>query len=113
MGVNVRSEARQAYKTLRATYDIARLYQNEIVPLSRIITDEMTLRYSAMIEDVTDLLVITRSAIQSNIAATEALRDYWLATVDLQMALAAGGGVGGAEAPSVAAAPDEAGGAPH
>jgi outer membrane protein TolC len=113
MGVNVRSEAREAYKTLRATYDIARLYRDEVVPLSNIVTEEMTLRYTAMIEDVTDLLVITRSAIQANVAANEALRDYWIASVDLQMALAAGGPSGAPGAPGVAAAPAEAGGQPH
>lgn len=113
MGVNVRSEAREAYKTLRATYDIARLYRDEVVPLNDIITEEMTLRYTAMIEDVTDLLVITRSAIQANVAATEALRDYWVATVDLQMALAAGGGSSAPGAASVAAGPAQDGGDPH
>jgi hypothetical protein len=61
------------------------------VPLSQVVTEEMTLRYTAMIEDVTDLLVITRSGIQANVAATDALRDYWIATVDMQMALVAGG----------------------
>jgi outer membrane protein TolC len=113
MGVNVRSEAREAYKTLRATYDIARLFRDEVVPLSNIVTEEMTLRYTAMIEDVTDLLVITRSAIQANVAANEALRDYWISSVDLQMALAAGGPSSAPGAPGVAAAPAEAGGQPH
>src|SRR5262245_10045332 len=33
--VRVRSEARDAYRTYRSTYDIARHYQNEIVPLRK------------------------------------------------------------------------------
>ncbi len=33
--VNARSEARIAYATYRATYDIARFYETRIVPLRR------------------------------------------------------------------------------
>jgi outer membrane protein TolC len=113
LGVNVRSEARQAFKTQRATYDIARLYQNEVVPLRKIVTDEATLRYSSMNAEIGDLLLDVRTAIQSNIAATEALRDYWIATVDLQMALAAGGAGAGVAEAAAAAAPAGGGGAPH
>jgi outer membrane protein TolC len=83
------------------------------VPLSQVVTEEMTLRYTAMIEDVTDLLVITRSGIQANVAATDALRDYWIATVDMQMALVAGGPSRAPRAVAASAAPAEGGGAPH
>lgn len=113
LGVNARSQAREAFRTQRATYDIARLYQNEVVPLREIVTEEGTLRFSSMNADIGDLLIDVRSAIQSNIAATEALRDYWLATVDLQMALAAGGGSAPAAEAATAAAPAGGGGAPH
>ncbi len=41
--VNARSEARVAYTTYRATYDIARYYQTRIVPLRRQISAEVLL----------------------------------------------------------------------
>ena len=113
LGVNARSEAREAYKAVRATYDIARLYRDEVVPLRRVVTEESTLRYSSMNDDVSDLLTDARAAIQSNVAATEALQDYWLATVDFHMALAAGGGSASAGEASVASAPADGAAAGH
>ncbi|MFX4906809.1 hypothetical protein ABTB94_20775, partial [Acinetobacter baumannii] len=41
--VDVRSEAREAYAGYRGAYDVAKHYQNEIVPLRQIINDEMLL----------------------------------------------------------------------
>ena len=38
--VNVRSEAREAYRVYRSTYEIARHYQREVLPLRKIITEE-------------------------------------------------------------------------
>ena len=45
--VNVRSEARDAYRVYRSTYDIASHYQREVLPLRKIISDETQLRYGA------------------------------------------------------------------
>jgi outer membrane protein TolC len=47
MAVNVRSQARDAYRVYRSTYDIANHYQREILPLRQIISDETLLRYNA------------------------------------------------------------------
>lgn len=112
LGVNARSQAREAYQVHRATYDIARLYRDEVVPLRRIVSEESLLRYNGMIGDVTDLINDTRAGIQSNIAATEALRDYWLATVDLDVALV-GGSAGQTVPGEMASAPAGSGGGEH
>ena len=77
--VNVRSEAREAYTSYRASYDIARQYQNSILPLRKIIQDEALLHYSGMLTDVTELIVDARSRILSNVAAINARRDFWIA----------------------------------
>ena len=45
--VNVRSQARDAYRVYRSTYDIASHYQREILPLRKIISEEMLLRFIA------------------------------------------------------------------
>lgn len=91
--VNARSEARVAYATYRATYDIARYYQGRIVPLRRQISDEVLLRYNGMLIDVFEVLVDARERIAANIATLDALRDYYLADADLQSALIVGGTV--------------------
>ncbi|PMZ82320.1 TolC family protein, partial [Pseudomonas sp. FW306-2-11AD] len=46
--INVRSEARDAYRVYRSTYEIAGQYQREVLPLRKIITEEMQLRFSSM-----------------------------------------------------------------
>jgi outer membrane protein TolC len=89
--VNVRSEARDAYRVYRSTYDIAGHYQREVLPLRKIISDETLLRYNAMLIDVFALLAEARQRIAATITAIEAKRDFWLATVDLKAAVAGGG----------------------
>jgi outer membrane protein TolC len=101
--VRARSEARDAYRSYRSTYDIARHYQNEIVPLRKIISDEMILRYGAMQIDVFALLAEARQRINANVASIEALREFWLANTDLGVAVVGGGVSGMGEAPRTTA----------
>jgi outer membrane protein TolC len=89
--VNVRSQARDAYRTYRSTYDIAAHYQREILPLRKIISDETLLRYNAMMIDVFALLTEARQRIAANVASIDAQRDFWLASVDLVTAVSGGG----------------------
>lgn len=89
--INVRSEARDVYRTYRSTYEIARQYQREVLPLRKIITEEMQLRFSSMQVDVFALLVETRQRIASMRAAIDAKRNFWLAQSDLQTAVNGGG----------------------
>lgn len=89
--VNVRSEARDAYRVYRSTYDIASQYQREVLPLRKIITEEMQLRFSSMQVDVFALLVEARQRIAALRAAIEAKRAFWLAQSDLQSAINGGG----------------------
>jgi outer membrane protein TolC len=93
--VNVRSEARDAYRAYRSTYDIAAHYQREVLPLRKIISDETQLRYGAMQIDDFALLTEARQRINAITAAIEAKREFWLAKTDLLSAVV-GGGVGGA-----------------
>jgi outer membrane protein TolC len=89
--VNVRSQARDAYRVYRSTYDIAGHYRREILPLRKIISDETLLRYNAMLIDVFALLAEARQRINVTIAAIEAQRAFWLASVDLGAAVVGGG----------------------
>src|SRR5690349_18259041 len=80
LAVNVRSEARDAYRTYRSSYDIASHYTREVLPLRKIITDEAQLRYNGMLIDVFGLLTESRQRIMATTAAIDARRDFWLAT---------------------------------
>ena len=91
--INVRSEARDAYRSYRSTYDVAAHYQREVLPLHQIISEEMMLRYGAMQIDVFSLLAEARQRLNTTMAAIEARRDFWLASTDLMTAVI-GGGVG-------------------
>ena len=90
--VNIRSQARDAYRVYRSTYDIASQYRREILPLRKIISDESLLRYNANLIDVFTLLAGARQRILATAAAIEAKRDFWIAKTDLQAAVAGGGG---------------------
>jgi outer membrane protein TolC len=97
--VNVRSEARDAYRVYRSAYDIAIHYRDQVLPLREIITDETTLRYGAMQIDVFSLLTEARQRLAVQVAAIEAQRNFWLASVRLSAAVAGGGAGGNTDRP--------------
>ncbi len=98
VAINARSEVRGAYASVRGHYEIARHFRDEIVPLKKRISDENLLRYNGMLIGVFELLADARSQIASVNGYVDALRDFWLAQADLEMAL-----IG---TPSATAAPD-------
>ena len=89
--VNVRSEAREAYRVYRSSYDIAGHYQREVLPLRKIISDEMQLRFSSMQVDIFTVLQEARQRLVAMRAAIEAKREFWLAKAELQTAVNGGG----------------------
>jgi outer membrane protein TolC len=85
--VDARSQARETYKGYRTAYDIVADYQKKLLPLRSSISDELMLQYGAMQVDVFTLLTDARQKISANVAAVDALRDFWLASSDLSAAL--------------------------
>jgi outer membrane protein TolC len=85
--IDARSEVRQAYGAYRTAWDVARHHREEIVPLRQKILDENVLRYNGMLIGVFELLADARVQIASVQAAIDALRDFWIAEADLDMAL--------------------------
>jgi len=81
------SEVRANYQAYRTTYDIARHYRDEVVPLRKRIADENLLRYNGMLIGVFELLADAREQIASVAGYIDALRDFWIAETDLQLAL--------------------------
>ena len=110
LAIDVRSEARDAYHAYRSTYDIAAHYQDEVLPLRKIISDEMQLRFSSMQVDVFALLTEARQRIASLRAAIEAKRDFWLAQADLSTAVNGGGSSDDQAQPHPSTTADAAGG---
>ncbi|QOZ26811.1 TolC family protein [Bradyrhizobium sp. CCBAU 51753] len=112
--VNVRSEARDAYRVYRSAYDIASHYQREVLPLRQIVTEEMQLRFSSMQVDVFALLTEARQRLASLRAAIDAKRDFWLAQSDLQTAINGGAAATAPSTPSaIASSAQSAAGGDH
>ena len=91
--IRARSEVRQAYSAYRTSYDVARHYRDEVVPLRRKISDEMQLRYNGMLASVFELIADSRDQVNGVNAAIEAQRDFWLADTELQGAISGTGGL--------------------
>lgn len=87
IAVNARSEVREAYQAYHNNYAIARHYRDEIIPNKKRISEENQLRYNGMLISVFELLAEARSQIISVNSYIDALRDFWIAQADLEMAL--------------------------
>lgn len=85
--VKARSEVREAYSAYRTSYDLAKHYRDEIVPLRKRISEENLLRYNGMLISVFELLADARQQVGSVNAYIETLRDYWLSETNLNLAL--------------------------
>ena len=109
--INARSEVREAYGNYRSSYDIARHHRDELVPLRKQIADENLLRYNGMLIGVFELLADARTQIASVNASIDALRDFWLAQADLEMALIGKPSLAAGASPTMTAPAD--GGAAH
>jgi len=104
VAVNAQSEVREAYAAYRTTYDLAKHYRDEIVPLRQRIAEENLLRYNGMLISIFELLADAREQSSSVIAAIAATRDFWLADTTLQLVLT-GRSPGGARTASADPAP--------
>ena len=87
IAINARSEVREAWSTRHSTWEMARYHREQIVPLRQRIAEENLLRYNGMLIGVFELLADARAQIASVNAAIDALRDFWLAQADMEMAL--------------------------
>ncbi|MDO8419733.1 MAG: TolC family protein, partial [Rubrivivax sp.] len=111
--INARSEVREAYGNYRSAWDTARHYRDEIVPLRKLVAEENLLRYNGMLIGVFELLADARVQIASVNGAIAALRDFWIAKADLDMALVGKPGLGAPTAGTGPAMAADTGGAGH
>ncbi|MEL7430794.1 MAG: TolC family protein, partial [Pseudomonadota bacterium] len=110
LAVNARSEARSAYTEYNALYDLARHYQNSVLPLRTKIEEEALLTYNGMITNTFELLADVRAKTNAVLLSANAKRNFWLADANLDGVIVAGsGGAAGGDAMVVA----DGGGSPH
>ena len=108
LAVSVRSQVREAYVNYRIAHDLAAqaASRNDIQTAKQ---EEVLLRYNGMLKSTWDLLDAARERLAADTAAALALRDFWLAHVNLQAVLA-GADYPGADAVSQPAGKKAAGG---
>jgi len=106
--VEVRSQARETYRSYRLSHDIAQRYQRDVLPLRKTMSEEQMLRYGAMQIDVFTLLTDMRQQIAARAAALEAQRDFWLASTELSAAIVGGNSAAMEAGPSAAGSTAEA-----
>ncbi|PMS19696.1 RND transporter [Trinickia dabaoshanensis] len=85
--IDARSEVRESYFAYVTSYDVAKHYRDEVVPLRKTISDELLLRYNGMLASVFELLADSREQVGAVNSYIDALKDYWLAETHLQQAL--------------------------
>lgn len=93
VAVRARSEVRVAYAGYRSSYDLARHYRDQVVPLRQKIAGQVLLRYNGMLSSVFELLADARQQVLSVNGAIEAQRDFWLAETALQTAIHGAGNI--------------------
>ena len=94
MVINARSEARQAYGGYASTRAIVVKYEREVLPLRKTISEQIELQYNAMQVDAFALLDAARANETAKVASIEAKRNFWIASVDLSVAVLGGGSLG-------------------
>lgn len=85
VAINAQSEIREAHSRYLTSYDIARQYHDEIVPLRKKVLDEKLLRYNGMLVSPFELFADARAQVASVKTYIEKLNEFWLADTALQM----------------------------
>lgn len=108
LAVSVRSQVREAYINYRIAHDLAtQALSRQGLQVAK--QEEALLRYNGMLKSTWDLLDAARERLAAKTTAAQALRDFWLAHVNLQAVLA-GADYPGAEGVAQPAGKKAAGG---
>ena len=82
--INARSEARSAHAAVTGTYNIARHWRDEVLPLRRTIDAEALKSYNGMLSSTFELIAEAREGLEAQLSAAEAVAAYWRAESDLK-----------------------------
>ena len=105
LAIEIRSQVRAAYTRMSAARSRAEYYHRTVLPLHAEILKHSQLQYNAMQLGVFQLLMAKQAQIDAGREYIEALREYWIARLELERAV--GGRLKGADA-SVASSPSSA-----
>ncbi|MEO6035747.1 MAG: TolC family protein [Verrucomicrobiota bacterium] len=87
MAVNARSEVREARDALIAARDVAEYYVKVLLPQRQKVLRQTLLQYNAMQKSGYELLAAKEREQMAERGSIEALRDYWIARVQLERAV--------------------------
>ena len=82
--VNARSEARSAHAEVTGTYNIARHWRDEVLPLRREIDREALKSYNGMLTSTFELIEDARDGLEAQLSTAEAKAEYWRAEANLK-----------------------------
>ena len=94
LAIGIRSEVRAARDRMTAARDMAEHYRDVVVPLQERLVALTQRQYNFMQTGAFDLLLAKQNEIRTYRDYINAVRDYWLARTDLEMAV--GGSLAGA-----------------
>lgn len=77
------SHLRESYSAYRTSFDIAKHYQDEVLPMQQIISEENVYRYNGMFIGVFELLADARAQVQAYEMAMDAKANFWKANASL------------------------------
>jgi cobalt-zinc-cadmium efflux system outer membrane protein len=87
LAIDIRSEVREVRNRLLTARNMVKYYQEFILPLRQRIVDESQLYYNGMLIGVYELLLAKQNQINAGREYIETLRDYWIASSDLERAV--------------------------
>jgi cobalt-zinc-cadmium efflux system outer membrane protein len=87
LAVNVRSQIRELRDELTSKREIARFYQDELVPDQRRILNESLINYNAMAIGNFELFTTKAEEARTEREYIEAVRDYWITRAELERAV--------------------------
>jgi cobalt-zinc-cadmium efflux system outer membrane protein len=87
LAVSVRSEVRAAHGRLVAMREVVDRYAHVVVPLRAQVMTLTQEQYNAMLAGAPQLLLAKQDEVTARRESVEALRDYWIASADLERAV--------------------------
>src|SRR6266481_6082999 len=87
LAIDVRSEIRELRDELASKRDIARFYQEELLPDQRRILNESLIQYNAMEIENFELFSTKAEEARTEREYVDAVRDYWITRVELERAV--------------------------
>jgi cobalt-zinc-cadmium efflux system outer membrane protein len=87
VSVNARSEVREAWARLSSSRRVVERYKTAVLPLREREVDQAQLQYNAMQIGPFELVATKQAQIEAYRAYLDAVRDYWNARADLELAV--------------------------